>query len=81
MMGYSSPYWMTFSQAKALDASVKKGSRSSIVVLHVIFGQVVMAGSAMIVFRALEMRLFLSFGVSFHWVCERGSHRLACGGW
>lgn len=34
MMGYSSPYWMTFAEAKALDASVKKGSRSSIVVYY-----------------------------------------------
>ncbi|WP_375262512.1 ArdC family protein [Palleronia sp.] len=34
MMGYSSPYWMTFAQAKALNASVKKGSKSSIVVYY-----------------------------------------------
>ena len=34
MMGYSSPYWMTFAQAKELDACVKKGSRSSIVVYY-----------------------------------------------
>ncbi|WP_299654387.1 zincin-like metallopeptidase domain-containing protein [uncultured Jannaschia sp.] len=34
MMGYSSPYWMTFAQAKALDASVRRGERSSIVVYY-----------------------------------------------
>ena len=34
MMGYSSPYWMTFAQAKALDASVRKGERSSLVVYY-----------------------------------------------
>ncbi len=32
--GYSSPYWMTFKQAKALDACVKKGSKSSVVVYY-----------------------------------------------
>ena len=34
MTGYSSPYWMTFNQAKALDACVKKGSKSSVVVYY-----------------------------------------------
>ncbi|MDO5758517.1 MAG: zincin-like metallopeptidase domain-containing protein [Rhodobacterales bacterium] len=34
MMGYSSPYWMTFNQARALDAGVKKGSKSSVVVYY-----------------------------------------------
>ncbi|WP_299652734.1 zincin-like metallopeptidase domain-containing protein [uncultured Jannaschia sp.] len=34
MMGYSSPYWMTFAQAKSLDASVRRGERSSIVVYY-----------------------------------------------
>ncbi len=34
MMGYSSPYWMTFAQAKSLDAGVKKGSKSSLVVYY-----------------------------------------------
>ncbi|PZX14227.1 antirestriction protein ArdC [Palleronia aestuarii] len=34
MMGYSSPYWMTFNQARDLDACVRKGSRSSIVVYY-----------------------------------------------
>lgn len=34
MMGYSSPYWMTYAQAKSLEAGVKKGSRSSIVVYY-----------------------------------------------
>ncbi|MDO5757326.1 MAG: zincin-like metallopeptidase domain-containing protein [Rhodobacterales bacterium] len=34
MAGYSSPYWMTFNQAKALDACVKKGSKSSVVVYY-----------------------------------------------
>ena len=32
--GYSSPYWMTFRQAKELGACVKKGARSSIVVYY-----------------------------------------------
>ena len=34
MMGYTSPYWMTFKQAKALDAHVRKGERSSLVVYY-----------------------------------------------
>ena len=34
MMGYSSPYWMTFNQAKELGAGVRKGSKSSIVVYY-----------------------------------------------
>ena len=34
MMGYTSPYWMTFAQAKALDASVRRGERSSTVVYY-----------------------------------------------
>ena len=33
-MGYSSPYWVTFAQAKALGASVRKGSKSSVVVYY-----------------------------------------------
>ncbi|WP_299654237.1 zincin-like metallopeptidase domain-containing protein [uncultured Jannaschia sp.] len=34
MMGYSSPYWMTFNQARELDACVRRGERSSIVVYY-----------------------------------------------
>ncbi len=34
MMGYSSPYWMTFAQSKALNASVRRGERSSLVVYY-----------------------------------------------
>lgn len=32
--GYSSPYWMTFQQAKDMDAQVRKGEKSSIVVYY-----------------------------------------------
>lgn len=32
--GYTAPTWMTFNQAKALDACVRKGSRSSLVVYY-----------------------------------------------
>ncbi len=32
VMGYTSPYWMTFKQCQALDACVRRGSRSSLVV-------------------------------------------------
>jgi len=42
--GYSSPYWMTFKQAKDHGGSVRKGERSSTVVLYVIFGQAVILG-------------------------------------
>ena len=34
MTGYSSPYWMTFKQAKDLGASVRKGAKSSVVVYY-----------------------------------------------
>ena len=34
MTGYSSPTWMTFNQARALDACVRKGSKSSVVVYY-----------------------------------------------
>ena len=34
MMGYTSPYWMTFKQAKDLDAHVRKGERSSLVIYY-----------------------------------------------
>lgn len=34
MAGYASPYWMTFQQAKAYDASVRKGEKSSLVVFY-----------------------------------------------
>ena len=34
MMGYTSPYWMTFAQVKGLDAHVRKGERSSLVVYY-----------------------------------------------
>ncbi len=33
-LGYTSPYWMTFNQARDPDACVKKGSRSSIVIYY-----------------------------------------------
>ncbi|TRD17297.1 ArdC family protein [Palleronia caenipelagi] len=32
--GYSSPYWLTFQQAKKLDAHVRKGEKSSLVVYY-----------------------------------------------
>jgi antirestriction protein ArdC len=34
LMGYTSPYWMTFQQARAMDACVRKGERSSVVVYY-----------------------------------------------
>ena len=34
VMGYTSPYWMTFNQAKEMGACVRKGERSSIVVYY-----------------------------------------------
>ena len=34
MMGYTSPYWMTYLQAKDLDAHVRKGERASLVVYY-----------------------------------------------
>lgn len=34
LAGYSSPYWMTFNQAKELGGSVRKGERSAIVVYY-----------------------------------------------
>ncbi|UWR24631.1 ArdC family protein [Sulfitobacter sp. S190] len=34
MAGYASPYWMTFAQAKILDAHVRKGEKSSVVVYY-----------------------------------------------
>ena len=34
MMGYSSPYWMTFNQARGLDACVRRGETSSLVVYY-----------------------------------------------
>ena len=34
MMGYTSPYWMTFQQARSMGACVRKGERSSIVVYY-----------------------------------------------
>jgi antirestriction protein ArdC len=34
LMGYASPYWMTFQQARAMDACVRKGERSSVVVYY-----------------------------------------------
>lgn len=32
--GYSSPYWMTYNQAKEMDAQIRKGEKSSIVVYY-----------------------------------------------
>nr|WP_245190963.1 zincin-like metallopeptidase domain-containing protein [Jannaschia formosa] len=34
LMGYTSPYWMTFQQARSMDACVRKGERSSVVVYY-----------------------------------------------
>ena len=34
LMGYTSPYWMTFQQARAMDACVRKGEKSSVVVYY-----------------------------------------------
>ena len=34
MAGYSSPYWMTIPQANALDARIRKGEKSSVVVFY-----------------------------------------------
>ena len=34
LMGYTSPYWMTFKQAKDLGGGVRKGEKSSIVVYY-----------------------------------------------
>ena len=34
LMGYTSPYWMTFQQARSMDAAVRKGERSSVVVYY-----------------------------------------------
>ena len=34
MVGYASPYWMTFNQARTLGACVRKGERSSVVVYY-----------------------------------------------
>ena len=34
LMGYTSPYWMTYQQARAMDACVRKGERSSVVVYY-----------------------------------------------
>lgn len=42
--GYTTPYWMTFRQAKELGGCVRKGERSSMVVLYVVFGQAIILG-------------------------------------
>lgn len=34
MAGHSSPFWMTLPQANALDAKVRKGEKSSVVVYY-----------------------------------------------
>ena len=34
LMGYTTPYWMTFQQARSMDACVRKGETSSIVVYY-----------------------------------------------
>ncbi|UWQ19784.1 ArdC family protein [Jannaschia sp. M317] len=34
LMGYTSPYWMTFQQTRAMDACVRKGEKSSVVVYY-----------------------------------------------
>lgn len=34
MNGYGSPYWMTYNQAKEMDAQIRKGEKSSIVVYY-----------------------------------------------
>ena len=50
--GYTSPFWMTFKQAKEFGGSVRKGERSSTVILYVIFGQAVISISDLSVVSA-----------------------------
>ena len=34
MCGYASPFWMTYNQAKALGAQVRKGEKSTIAIFY-----------------------------------------------
>ena len=41
VLGYSSPFWMTYRQASALGAQVRKGERSTIAVFYKAYGKAV----------------------------------------